>query len=100
MLAFCPHPDADELTVNHKDGNKQNNSLDNLEWCTIAENNKHARRLGLWRGPGKAGHNLKDLKAENDDLKKALGDLEARVLTLERIVTGVTTTYPTPLVTL
>lgn len=28
--------------INHKDGNKQNNSIDNLEWCTSSENQQHA----------------------------------------------------------
>lgn len=33
--------------VNHKDGNKLNNSVDNLEWCTHSENTLHSFRTGL-----------------------------------------------------
>ena len=38
---------VDGLTVNHKDGNTLNNSLENLEVITMEENQLHAKRTGL-----------------------------------------------------
>lgn len=48
-LAFLPNPLNLEV-VNHKDGDKFNNHVSNLEWCTHSENLKHAFRLGLKEG--------------------------------------------------
>lgn len=39
--AFIPNFD-NKPCINHKDGNKLNNNINNLEWCTIQENTKHA----------------------------------------------------------
>lgn len=39
---FIPNDDPNKTQVNHKDGNKQNNSIDNLEWITPLENVRHS----------------------------------------------------------
>jgi len=66
-LAFIPNP-GNKRTVNHIDGNKQNNHKDNLEWSTYSENLKHALDTGLRAMPKGEGH-CKAILTEKDVLE-------------------------------
>lgn len=51
LIAFAPRVRGKRL-CNHKDGDKLNNRVENLEWCNHSENNLHAFRTGLKRPSG------------------------------------------------
>lgn len=55
--------------VNHKDGNKLNNDVSNLEWCTTEENVKHAFKSGLHK-VGDDHANAKLLFVEAEQIKR------------------------------
>lgn len=55
--AFIPNPENKPI-INHKDGNKSNNSLDNLEWCDYSHNINHAYQNNL-RAVGESHHKAK-----------------------------------------
>lgn len=61
--AFIPNLENKE-TVNHIDGCKMNNFVDNLEWLTRAENNQHAARIGLM----KSGSEHKDAQLTDEQV--------------------------------
>lgn len=45
MMAFNPKPSGKELEIDHRDRNKENNRLDNLQWVTHTENIKRRGKV-------------------------------------------------------
>lgn len=68
--AFIPNP-KNHKTVNHKNGNKLDNRVPNLEWCSLPDNLKHAKSMGL------LDKNLKAL-SKNNRSRRTLSDKKAK----------------------
>jgi hypothetical protein len=70
---FIPNPENLPVT-NHKDGNKGNNCVNNLEWTTYKENTRHAFETGLM---GKGNEHPRSVLTEKDVIairKKSLSE--------------------------
>lgn len=65
-LNFLENPENKEQ-VNHKDGNKLNNCVDNLEFCTNQENIDHSIRIGLQKPSGSTNSNAKKIAQYNKE---------------------------------
>lgn len=81
-IAFIPNPQNKE-TVNHKDGNKANNCVSNLEWSTYLENNLHSINiLGNKPGGRNEGHPLNKL---DSTIAKRIRDMHSKGVNIDDI---------------
>jgi hypothetical protein len=76
---FLPNNDT-TLQVNHIDGNKKNNHISNLEWCSRVDNMKHAVKVGLCTNTH-ARKPVKQLDLEGNVLQVFKSAVEASEIT-------------------
>jgi hypothetical protein len=76
-VTFIDNP-LNKKTVNHKNGIKTDNSVENLEWCTNKENMKHAIETGLKDQKGIKHHKCKLTEEQVLEIRK-IGFSETRM---------------------
>lgn len=92
--------DAEDLCVNHKDGNKLNNRLDNLEYVTRSANMRHALDNGLTKDVGENHHFAKLTEKQVHEICKLIVESELELKDIAKLynisrqaITNITTKH-------
>lgn len=82
---FNPIDNMENLQVNHIDGNKSNNALENLEWTTRVENMQHTLKHGLFNPQDRYGEKHPLHKLTSDDVNTIRDLINSNKMTQHQI---------------
>lgn len=85
LETFCPIENMEDYQVNHIDGNKTNNNLNNLEWVTRSENMQHAMAMNLFRPDERYGERHPMCKLTYDEVNQIKDLINNKIYTQHEI---------------
>src|SRR3990167_8250738 len=85
-ITFLGQPMVDRKEINHKDSDKKNNSIENLEWCSRSYNIKHSFDNGTQGGRGfKLGEGHPHSKLTNSNIRSIRSLYNKKIIMIQDI---------------
>ena len=79
--------DENKPTINHKDGNKKNNNINNLEWATYKEQMEHSTKI-LHQNCGENNYNAQYTNEQVKEMRKLYEEENCDIKMLQNMFGG------------